>query len=70
MFDTLPYLTHGERADEGNPMPLSLLPRQDVRVRHRLSQRGNAARLQRHLGHVSNSELAEVRKVVRYFLDL
>jgi mRNA interferase MazF len=30
----------------------------------------DAARLQRRLGKVSPSELAEVRKVLRYFLDL
>jgi len=30
----------------------------------------DAARLQRRLGHVSDSELAEIRKVMRYFLDL
>jgi mRNA interferase MazF len=30
----------------------------------------DAARLQRRLGRVSSSELAEIRKVMRYFLDL
>jgi mRNA interferase MazF len=29
-----------------------------------------AARLQRRLGHVSDEELAEIRKVMRYFLGL
>lgn len=29
----------------------------------------DAARLQGRLGHVSDSELAEIRKVMRYFLD-
>jgi mRNA interferase MazF len=30
----------------------------------------DAERLQRRLGKISNSELAEIRKVMRYFLDL
>jgi mRNA interferase MazF len=30
----------------------------------------DASRLRRRLGHVSNDDLAEVRKVMRYFLDL
>jgi mRNA interferase MazF len=30
----------------------------------------DAGRLQRQLGNVSNDDLAEVRKVMRYFLDL
>ena len=30
----------------------------------------DSGRLQRRLGHVSSVELAEIRKVVRYFLDL
>ena len=30
----------------------------------------DAGRLQRRLGHVSNEDLAEIRKVMRYFLDL
>lgn len=30
----------------------------------------DAGRLQRRLGRVNDSELAEIRKVVRYFLDL
>jgi mRNA interferase MazF len=30
----------------------------------------DASRLQRRLGHVTNDDLTEVRKVMRYFLDL
>ena len=30
----------------------------------------DAARLERRLGHISAGELAEIRKVLRYFLDL
>jgi len=30
----------------------------------------DAGRLQRRLGHVSTEDLAEIRKVMRYFLDL
>jgi hypothetical protein len=30
----------------------------------------DADRLQRRLGHVSDEDLAEIRKVMRYFLDL